>query len=1601
MDRLELLERLAASTGGLTPTSGVSSAELVELRQLLAADLRASAAIAAPARSGMSAAIANDRVALDNIAVDTRAELERAVDASAPIIDPDDVAPAATRVARRTLPFFSSAEPDSLAGWAAGRKVERTLGPFVDRDGRLVWFDIFAIVRQVSLVRAPASAPFLTLPLRGFALGSATSYELPAGSVWILSRALSAAAPAGAYSGVRIKKGRLRLSSAPTLAGLTLTMPNGVRVTLELELDPPASAAPAASPGQDAHASRVKVPDTATFVFTAAGGALHAAGDASLKVFGAAFALRRTSAAATYEASLNRVLLPFDNEPVDLAIASSQSPLFEVQGSAKVTLSAWALPVAVGEPSQLGHAAGAGALVIGTDAGLDSTWRGLATNPGSPVALGPAFVLAETDRVVIVAADAKGAAATHSLRLWEIANPGHAELRLSFEKVRLRFESLAGQLDAVLVTCALEAAVDRPVAVSGRRFTLRATNATAVLWDDVNASHSLVLAPLSPPLGADVTALALRNALLTVSTPAFLIFYGTFSGADQIESGICVLFFRLLHFLFTLPDPYVTNQLMPGRFAGRSPATVNAPAAALVTSTVAWANPNAPQLDFALLLPGGQQPQAMLANPAQLGATARTHDVAFHSVAANVSGANLDTAHFPNPAQALDEDRQARQQLRAIFERAAGQTRESIALLDVSTNVDQFGVAWGLRLRDAEGVPGVPLQIKDLDAVSPGQNTRLFLLPQFQWEPVRNVPNPEILFFFPDRLVSGDDGSATLFGSNTVRLVPIRPDRVLENLVDEFNDPKRSQPVGARFTLPFGIEAAARLTAKPEGDADRWQTFELVRPKSATAQFVGGYQLAVTAHSLITGPTEMSPSLPGAAWQTRNAVDPTTGAPTGFSVLRGDIVNEGVEAFFNAEMKPGSPNARVPVVRVDFAGYGASTFSKWFNPNAVASVSQVRFDVFVGRTAYEVVQVASVLYPFAAPVVRTITFERRKNALVFRADSGWVATGPGIYRYPPNDPAILPAPPPEWTPIETHPGVVGGAFNVRRIRETGRVVERVIGTETIELLEVRFDADIKIEGVVTGQIPGTDLVPSIDQIGYVQRSPKGHPLVPQHLAAIMADEGAMGGPVNCEIEIGDSGQIVHVVRVDVDASQPLPSGVPEFAAAARGSLALPEDGAAWSMARRLTSADEFEPVDRISGTPVIRQGRASNLATASPFYRIADPRDLLRESTPDLEFGLLQTSDGHQFLLPRPRIQQGATSITTTERSLLADAYARSTSAGLFPKRSSCFAGQVTNELQLAGGRYRLGPATTANFDNIAGGVRAIIEGEALAIRTSYAGPIRFTLDPALPKMWDVAVDTITTSLDLGPFKDLMGVRHNYRIDPGQPATLLNPEPIYAPFLDPVVEIVQFLSKLLGIDNLFEVIAVQGSYKFQATAQYPIQGPGNDYIDFGAMKIKGKLQTGFGWSEKDHWFGFFKVELGLKVLVLPPIFGNGKVALTLKGSELTKQEVTIRVLWGVAIEAKLGPIGVSAEFNYGIEVIVAEGGSWQIGLIVQVIGKADIFIVKVSIKLELMAAIKRLPAPSDKVEAIGKAKFAGEVEICWFLTISFEYDIEYREELSI
>ena len=101
-----------------------------------------------------------------------------------------------------------------------------------------------------------------------------------------------------------------------------------------------------------------------------------------------------------------------------------------------------------------------------------------------------------------------------------------------------------------------------------------------------------------------------------------------------------------------------------------------------------------------------------------------------------------------------------------------------------------------------------------------------------------------------------------------------------------------------------------------------------------------------------------------------------------------------------ANSAPPATSRRCRVERMEISGYGASMFSHWLDQDAaIAQVSQASFDVLVGRTAHEVVQVRSILYPFGVHVVRTITFTRSSNGYVFRSDSGWKAESDGFYDF--------------------------------------------------------------------------------------------------------------------------------------------------------------------------------------------------------------------------------------------------------------------------------------------------------------------------------------------------------------------------------------------------------------------------------------------------------------------------------------------------------------------------------------------------------------------------------------------------------------------------
>jgi len=142
----------------------------------------------------------------------------------------------ARRIYRRTVPFHTAIEPSSQPKWGEGQSLEKTLGPFTDCYGRIMWFDIYRSANHISLVRQPLVGnkitPILLLPYQDSQLKSMSKYAIPGGSIWILSSLLAPNAPKDAYCGLKVAGGTMRLSSPPSVAGGQLTVGQKVTVTL-------------------------------------------------------------------------------------------------------------------------------------------------------------------------------------------------------------------------------------------------------------------------------------------------------------------------------------------------------------------------------------------------------------------------------------------------------------------------------------------------------------------------------------------------------------------------------------------------------------------------------------------------------------------------------------------------------------------------------------------------------------------------------------------------------------------------------------------------------------------------------------------------------------------------------------------------------------------------------------------------------------------------------------------------------------------------------------------------------------------------------------------------------------------------------------------------------------------------------------------------------------------------------------------------------------------------------------------------------------------------------------------------------------------------
>ena len=1417
--------------------------------------------------------------------------------------------------------------------WAHGLRVDRTLGPFRDAAGRDTWLDVFSLVRQVRFVRSGGGAPFLTLPLVlvdrlaphvSGRSGGRRTYRIPRGSLWFASALLAADAPASSYTGLRHGGGSLRLDGPITISGDEVIVPAGVAIEVDVSLT--AEAPPGGTgPGADARAARITVPERIVLRVASAGATLQTTGNARLRVYGADIELDVATGPPRYVAELRALAVPLTPAAGAFDVGGASGTLFGPADGATIADAAWALPVATVEPTRLGDASGVGGLALWLTTGLSATWIG----HEEAAALGPAVLRVDEHRVEIVASDVRDERYREDVTLGTTGDLVTLRWAPVFP---LTFVSDATGSELVLTSAALDAALGLPVDVRGERLTVRSTAASVAFIATDAGTFLSVQGALSRPPSSKLVAFGLVNGVLRATPPDRIVLYAR-RDADRWASGGVALLYHLLSILPSLPDPYAASY---GSLRGAL-----AHGGGSLLSVATWDDGDN---TFAFVLPE---------SPPELGGSAgRRLETFAQSVASAPALVRRDA-----PDLWKDAAKSLAPALR--FEREGG-----LILLDVSTSADQFGIGFTPR---AEG--RARMRINDLDLEVDGRHLVLLTLPAVQWEAVETISDPDASF--PPRLGFATSGLPTTIEVPTVSLVPAHPRAALRQLLETMSS---NEPVSARarFTLPFGIIAQAWLRTRAwfreYGDADsRWTTLSLNRPKHDA--LVGARQLQIDAVDEALS-ADSSPSFDGFTVQL------PLGQPGGRSVL-----GSSVTTIFNTYLGAGGARPLVPVVRLDLSGYGETLFSDWRNPYGdPVAVVQARFDVLVGRTAYEVIQVQSFLFPYAVKVVRTITMERRNNAVVTRTDSGWVAVGDGVYDFP-------------GTPIETHPGVVRRITNVGHIRETGQVLT----IDGKQLAAVYFDGDLELDGAPA-------LVDVKGQFGFVQLT-AGSLIDPATYEDLIAAAGSLGGPLDTRVNLGGGRQGMELTYVDVGVTVGL--GGPEFVMTAWGSLAFP-GGGQWSVLRVDDPGGAPDAVPRERGTPLIRAGLAGTPPAASSPYRFADARDLSTPDTPQTDYGIVHATGTQRLFFARPRIDATDTSrITSTRPPVLADPFVLATAQGPFPTLDKTIPFPAPWALRVdANGDYELelpsstfpagvGRRTLRQAGSVKGDVDYTAATVTYELDTSAAVPWRFRLEGAAKVM-------NTTGLG-----DVIRLEANVAAEAGTKTVFTEPVMKMGGSLSFVQDLLTILADL-GITGVMNA-DMTNDWSLKVALKVPVvDALGEPYqippavptpdIKFDDTEVSVELNVLPALDSSK-----FQLQ-GQPMFTVKAIPGLYVVAIIQFSIEISTSDGTTYTLLlgvGVAYEIEAGPFSLKGLFALTFFGFIGDTAlGFGIGFLLKL--GLDIAIVSIEISLEGKLAVIRACSGTANETLFGAAKltFGVEISICLVLSISFEVETTASEAIE-
>jgi hypothetical protein len=1507
--------------------------------------------------------------------------------------------------------------------------------------------------------------------------GTVTSYTIEAGSIFILSQLLCSTAPAGMYTGLTISGGTITFSQQMSLVNKVITMPAGSICSVSLNLQQPVDATvPPGNFGIDAVNAQVQLPTQFSFTLTDSIISIVSITQASWNLYGCACTFQFTPAQSPiYNHVQNGIYIGGTVSATTFIVSQCDSPFFTLQGSAPIIDGYWDLPVASIDITQANTASGIGSLAVLCSPGLQASWTGL---KGGPVNLTFPLLSATIGGIGVTDSFAGNRYASQHYNLWsnEITSL-LSTLDLTYtDNFSLVYVSLQEGGELLNTSTQFSANIDRPVRVDASPVSVKGRN--GLLSQFYNATgnkfffydNTLIAENYPAPPGAVANvpqeAIALTNALMTVTPVSGIVIYGQLATQTTFIQAKLFLSFGLFYLIPALPDPYVSSRLtilggLRGNNAnidiGQEQKTLPLnEVVSLLSSVVSW-----PQA-------GATDPTAPQFADVSFGIFPLPDNSIFQSAQTKeaVSIKPADTAD-PDPQQTWDQS-------------TSQFASPGFAMLDVSTNADLMGVSFSttnIQVQNAVGAVGYViqpvdnssdtdiLQILGLDLATPGKFVRAFTVPEVSWEPVVNLakdapsksgaPNPPAGQF----LLFGDDGGPTQFFNNSSAVVPIAPIKVSNFIVDSYTNKDPANPVitASLFTLPFGMKSFALLPAQadpgyqPATLSIDPQVFDITAPgiPNAPKKTVSGGLQIIAKGQQDTMQPNLSPSFMGFSIQLRNVLD-DNGNVTNTSILGPDV-----DTIFNDEFQP--PFVRdkgVPVERIDFSGYGASLFSNWQDPNAsIAATSQAKFDVIVGRTSLEIVQVRSLVYPWGIRVVRTVTMYRSGSALVFRVDSGWRADTDGVYDFSYKDENGNSFP----NPYVFHPGVVKGVFNVKNIIENDLPqfpIQISGGGPPVTLLQpVYFDADVQIDNVIQGASSGK--VPSKQMLGYVQIAPEGVPISPALFSNLLASQaGSLGGPVDCIVNIGgivntvnnsSTGQKMRVNSVDVSNSVDQ-GGAPVFAGTARGTVILPKDGS-WSVVQHSQLTDAVSAINNNAAVPLIRIGQL--LVDGTSDYpanqlRLANPIDLLKD--PDattINYGLLQNTSTQKVLYQLPAYVSGVTQLLSKGNNFplgkFADAFHLLNSTGIFPNPGDMPAIDFSNySINLIDEGYqllnKLNPGQL--LQQVLPSPFYFVNTKDIQIYVNYnAGNgqnLNYNIDSAASN-WESSAKNITLNIALGglpsPFNPLMYIDGDFSSDSGTDSAFTTPDLKFSSALQPVIDILQILEQLSTSDPHYGDIAKQVlqvamsnsgdnfEYKFHAdkeiaTLQFPpaeLDGPTTPLRLTAGLKVGAYFNEAISITSDPSSLipsagAYFEFDGGIQVmcvsLAAATVYAVGQVVVKISADLKTGPSLDMKFGFGVELMVGLPVVGnVSVTYMVGIEMALTSTNI-KVTAFLLFKGEAQLIggMVDITITIEASGSIDRgLAAGPTTITA--QVTFAIDISI--FLVIDINFSKSWSESRQI